>query len=143
MADLQNSDRAGRTSSGAPAAAGSACGGTTRITDASCLSLKQTLEVLDEATELPPFGLNLPGLEQRLKRRLGLEISQVRRLVSLPVLIRKTFSILLAPPRLVFPPLSFSPFLKNGRMNLKSYRTNEASASSVSLADAWGNILFT
>lgn len=48
-----------------------------RITDVFHLSLPQQLVVLDEATELPPFGFNIAGLEQRLKRRLGLEIAQV------------------------------------------------------------------
>lgn len=48
-----------------------------RITEASQLSLSDHMVVLDEATELPPFGFNIAGLEQRLKRRLGLEIAQV------------------------------------------------------------------
>lgn len=109
MADRQNSDRAGRTSSGAPAAAGNACGGTTRITDASCLTLQQHLDVLDEATELPPFGLNIAGLEQRLKRRLGLEISQVRQLASLPLMLRKTFCVFALSPSLL---TSTAPFFK-------------------------------
>lgn len=49
-----------------------------RITTASELGLAQHLAVLDEATELPPFGFNIAGLEQRLERRLGLEITPVR-----------------------------------------------------------------
>lgn len=48
-----------------------------RITDAGQLSLSDHMVVLDEAIELPPFGFNVAGLEQRLKRRLGLEIAQV------------------------------------------------------------------
>lgn len=49
-----------------------------RIATASELGLAQHLAVLDEATELPPFGFNIAGLEQRLERRLGLEITPVR-----------------------------------------------------------------
>lgn len=48
-----------------------------QVTDASDLTLEQQLAVLDEATELPPFGFNIAGLEQRLERRLGFEITQV------------------------------------------------------------------
>lgn len=82
MADRRNAERTGKNSSGGPTAAGKAFGGTTRITHADCLSLAQQLDVLDAATELPPFGFNIAGLEQRLKRRLGLEISQVPQLFS-------------------------------------------------------------
>lgn len=49
-----------------------------RITDAFELPPAAKMAVLDEATELPPFGFNIAVLEQRLKRRLGLEIAQVR-----------------------------------------------------------------
>lgn len=61
----------------ASAAAAGARNNKIRITDAFNLSLPQQLVILDEATELPPFGFNIAGLEQRLKRRLGLEIGQV------------------------------------------------------------------
>lgn len=47
------------------------------VTKAADLSLDQQLAVLDEATELPPFGFNLQGLEKRLQRRLGFKITQV------------------------------------------------------------------
>lgn len=47
------------------------------VTTASELSLAEHLAVLDEATELPPFGFNIAGLEQRLGRRLGFDINQV------------------------------------------------------------------
>lgn len=49
-----------------------------RIATAAELGLAEHLAVLDEATELPPFGFNIAGLEQRLERRLGLEITPVR-----------------------------------------------------------------
>lgn len=49
-----------------------------RIAMAAELGLAEHLAVLDEATELPPFGFNIAGLEQRLERRLGLEITPVR-----------------------------------------------------------------
>lgn len=49
-----------------------------RIVTAAELGLAEHLAVLDEATELPPFGFNIAGLEQRLERRLGLEITPVR-----------------------------------------------------------------
>lgn len=49
-----------------------------RVTKASDLTLEEQLAVLNEATELPPFGFNIAGLEQRLERRLGFEITQVR-----------------------------------------------------------------
>ncbi|CAM9906211.1 unnamed protein product [Discosporangium mesarthrocarpum] len=32
--------------------------------------------VMEEATEVPPFGFHVAFLEQRLKRRLGFEVSQ-------------------------------------------------------------------
>lgn len=48
------------------------------LTNAADLTLDQQLAVLDEATELPPFGFNIAGLERRLQRRLGFEITQVR-----------------------------------------------------------------
>lgn len=47
------------------------------VTNAADLTLNQQLAVLDEATELPPFGFNIAGLEKRLQRRLGFEITQV------------------------------------------------------------------
>lgn len=49
-----------------------------RVTKASDLTLEEQLAVLNEATELPPFGFNIAGLEQRLERRLGFEVTQVR-----------------------------------------------------------------
>lgn len=57
-----------------------------RITTASALSFSETFAVLDEATELPPFGFNIAILEQRLERRLGFEVTKVRNKV-----IFKTF----------------------------------------------------
>lgn len=54
-----------------------------RIATAAELGLAEHLAVLDEATELPPFGFNIAGLEQRLERRLGLEITPVRCLLML------------------------------------------------------------
>lgn len=66
----------------AAAVSGSGRGGSgtkkRRVTDASELPPAAKMAVLDEATELPPFGFNVAVLEQRLKRRLGLEIAQVR-----------------------------------------------------------------
>lgn len=53
----------------------------TRPTKANELSLAEHLAVLDEATELPPFGFNIAGLERRLERRLGFAITQVMRLM--------------------------------------------------------------
>lgn len=53
------------------------------VTNASDLTLEQQLAVLDEATELPPFGFNIAGLEKRLQRRLGFEITQVNVLAVL------------------------------------------------------------
>ena len=50
---------------------------TKRITTAAELSLPETLAVMDEATELPPFGFNIGILEQRLKQRLGFEVTKV------------------------------------------------------------------
>ncbi|CAN0483657.1 unnamed protein product, partial [Ectocarpus sp. 12 AP-2014] len=47
-----------------------------RVIDACELPPAAKMAVLDEATELPPFGFNIAVLEQRLKRRLGLEIAQ-------------------------------------------------------------------
>lgn len=58
-----------------------------RVTTASELSLAEHLAVLDEATELPPFGFNIAGLEQRLERRLGFGITQVRHVLVLPTLL--------------------------------------------------------
>lgn len=49
-----------------------------RITTAAGLSFSETLAVMDEATELPPFGFNIAILEQRLERRLGFEVTKVR-----------------------------------------------------------------
>lgn len=53
-----------------------------RITTAAELSFSETLAVMDEATELPPFGFNIAILEQRLERRLGFEVTKVRYMVT-------------------------------------------------------------
>lgn len=80
MADRKNTSRANRKGLVAGEGSGSSGGMRSqnkRVTQASELSLAEHLAVLDEATELPPFGFNIAGLEQRLERRLGFEISQV------------------------------------------------------------------
>lgn len=80
MADRESTPRIARKSSATGHSTGHSdigTAGTTRITDAQCLSLAQQLVVLDESTELPPFGMCMVGLQERLKRRLGLEISEV------------------------------------------------------------------
>lgn len=77
MADRESTPRFARKSSVLTHGAGRHGIGTARITDALCLSLAQQLVILDESTELPPFGMCMAGLQQRLKRRLGLEIAEV------------------------------------------------------------------
>ncbi|CAM9891308.1 unnamed protein product [Choristocarpus tenellus] len=47
-----------------------------RISKASDLSPSQQLIVMEEATEVPPFGFHFACLEQRLERRLGCKIAQ-------------------------------------------------------------------
>ena len=78
--------------------------GTARITDAQCLSLAQQLVLLDEATELPPFGMCMSGLQQRLKQRLGIEIAEVCQLFS------STLDIIVAPLSWTGPHLAFHLF---------------------------------
>lgn len=71
MADRENTPRISRKPSAI------AHGADHRILDAHCLSLAQQLVVLDESTELPPFGMCMSALQRRLKHRLGLDIAEV------------------------------------------------------------------
>lgn len=85
MADRKHSPRQSRKGLREGEGAGYVCGGagdgvqakSRRVTRAADLSLAEHLAVLDESTELPPFGFNIAGLEQRLERRLGFEVSLV------------------------------------------------------------------